>query len=90
YAFVGTQMTWRLSPFIGKPGDPFYLIRPSRDNFYVDVIHAIEEVFNIVPSDATLVTPILTGIMCVFAFAAIAFIFSLFFGKPASKRTKPA
>jgi hypothetical protein len=90
YAFVGTQMTWRLSPFIGKPGDPFYLIRPSRDNFYVDVIHAIEEVFNIMPSDVTLVTPILMGIMCVFAFAAMIFVFNLFFGKPASKRTKQA
>ena len=42
YAFVGTQMTWRLSPFIGKPEDPFYLIKPSRDNFYVDVAHAIQ------------------------------------------------
>lgn len=42
YAFVGTQMTWRLSPFIGKPNDPFYLIRPSRDNFYVDVIRALQ------------------------------------------------
>ncbi len=41
YGFVGTQMTWRLSPFVGKPEDPFYWIRPSRDNFYVDVVNAI-------------------------------------------------
>ncbi|MBN1305109.1 MAG: hypothetical protein JXA13_11805 [Anaerolineales bacterium] len=43
YAFVGTQMTWRLSPFIGNPSDPFFLIKPSRDNFYVDVIGAIQQ-----------------------------------------------
>jgi hypothetical protein len=86
YAFVGTQMTWRLSPFIGKPEDPFYLTRPSRDNFYVDVIHAIQEVFNIMPGDTTFVTPILMGGMCVFAFAAMLFLFRLFFGKSPSKR----
>lgn len=90
YAFVGTQMTWRLSPFIGKPGDPFYIIRPSRDNFYVDVIHAVQQVFNIMPSDTTLVTPILLGGMCVFAMAAIAFIFRLFFGKPSPKKINTA
>lgn len=85
YAFVGTQMTWRLSPFIGKPEDPFYLTRPSRDNFYVDVIHAIQEVFNIMPADTTFVTPILMGGMCIFAFAAIFFLLRLFFGKSSSK-----
>jgi len=86
YAFVGTQMTWRLSPFIGKPDDPFYIIRPSRDNFYVDVIHAIQQVFNIMPSDATFVMPILLGVMCVFAFAAMILVFTLFFRKSPSKR----
>ncbi len=86
YAFVGTQMTWRLSPFIGKPEDPFYLTKPSRDNFYVDVIHAIQQVFNIVPTDTTFVTPILLGVICLFAFAAMLFLFRLFFGKSSSKR----
>ncbi len=86
YAFVGTQMTWRLSPFIGKPEDPFYLTKPSRDNFYVDVIHAIQQVFNIMPSDTTFVTPVLLGVMCIFAFAAIMFLFRLFFGKSSSRR----
>ena len=86
YAFVGTQMTWRLSPFIGKPEDPFYLTRPSRDNFYVDVIHAIQEVFNIMPADTTFVAPLLMGGMCIFAFAAMLLLFRLFFGKPPSKR----
>jgi hypothetical protein len=90
YAFVGTQMTWRLSPFIGKPGDPFYIIRPSRDNFYVDVIRAVQEVFNILPSDTTFVTPILMAGMCIFGMVAILFIFSLFFGKPRAKRVSAA
>ena len=40
YGFVGAQMTWRLSPLIGDPNEPFYLLRPSRDNFFVDVINA--------------------------------------------------
>jgi len=86
YAFVGTQMTWRLSPFIGKPEDPFYITRPSRDNFYVDVIHAIQEVFNIIPADNTFVTTILMGVMCLFSLAAMLVFFQLFFGKPSSKR----
>lgn len=42
YAFVGSQMTWRLSPLIGDPEIPFVFLQPSRDNFYVDVIHALE------------------------------------------------
>lgn len=86
YAFVGTQMTWRLSPFIGKPGDPFYLTHPSRDNFYVDVIHAVEEVFAIMPADNTFITPILMAGMCLFAFAALMFILRLFFGRSPSRR----
>jgi hypothetical protein len=86
YGFVGTQMTWRLSPFIGKPEDPFYLIRPSRDNFYVDVIHAIQEAFNIMPSSTDLITPLLLGGMCVAGIAGIFFIFSLFVGKSSHKK----
>ncbi|MGB8984116.1 MAG: hypothetical protein WCC12_19765 [Anaerolineales bacterium] len=42
YGFVGAQMTWRLSPLIGDPQEPFYWLRPSRDNFFVDVINALE------------------------------------------------
>jgi hypothetical protein len=44
YAFVGSQMTWRLSPFIADPEAPFAVIQPSRDNFYVDVLSALERV----------------------------------------------
>jgi hypothetical protein len=47
FAFVGAQMTWRLSPFIGDPREPFYLIRPSRDNFFVDVINAFQSALGI-------------------------------------------
>jgi len=79
YAFVGTQMTWRLSPFIGKPEDPFYIVRPSRDNFYVDVINAIQQVLNINPSDVTLTTSVVTASMCLFALATLLITFRLFF-----------
>jgi hypothetical protein len=44
YGFVGAQMTWRLSPLIGDPKEPFAFINPSRDNFFVDVIHAFQDV----------------------------------------------
>jgi hypothetical protein len=43
YAFVGAQMTWRLSPLIGDPTRThFVFLQPSRDNFFVDVVHAFE------------------------------------------------
>lgn len=90
YGFVGTQMTWRLSPFIGRPEDPFYVIRPSRDNFYVDVIRAIQEAFHIMPADDTLVTPLLMSLMCLLGIAATVFVFSLFLGKSPSKPKKLA
>lgn len=43
YAFIGSQMTWRLSPFINDPSLPFEFIRPTRDNFYVDALRAFVE-----------------------------------------------
>ncbi len=42
YAFVSAQLVWRLSPFIGDPHASFVLVQPSRDNFYIDVIHALQ------------------------------------------------
>jgi hypothetical protein len=42
YAFVGSQMAWRLSPFVGDPAQPFVWLQPSHGNLYVDVIHALE------------------------------------------------
>jgi hypothetical protein len=38
YAFVGSQMTWRLSPLIGDPESPFVFLQLSRDTFCVDVM----------------------------------------------------
>jgi hypothetical protein len=40
YAVVGSQMAWRLSPFVGDPTQPFILLQPSRDNLYVDLMRA--------------------------------------------------
>ncbi len=42
YAFVGSQMAWRLSPFVGNPETPFVFVQPSHDNLYVDVMRAVE------------------------------------------------
>ena len=42
YAFVGSQIAWRLSPFVGDPAQPFFWLQPSRDNLYVDIVHALE------------------------------------------------
>ena len=38
YAFVGTQMAFTLSPFMGDPELPFILFRQTGSNFYADVI----------------------------------------------------
>lgn len=43
YGFVGTQMTWRLSPLVGDPQQPFVILQPSRDNFVVDVLNAVRQ-----------------------------------------------
>jgi len=86
YAFVGTQMTWRLSPFIGRPEDPFFLLKPSRDNFYVDVIHAFEAALNISPSISAWVTPVLLGGMCLLSVGGLIFFSGLFFGKSPKRR----
>jgi len=73
YGFVGTQMTWRLSPFIGRPEDPFYIIKPSRDNFYVDVVHALQGALNLQSSEIAWITPILLAALCVIGLGAIGF-----------------
>jgi hypothetical protein len=86
YAFVGTQMTWRLSPFIGRPEDPFYLLKPSRDNFYVDVIHAIEAALNLTSSELSWVTPVLISGMCLLSVGGVIFFSGLFSGKKAKQQ----
>jgi hypothetical protein len=92
YGFVGTQMTWRLSPFIGKPEDPFFLIRPSRDNFYMDVIKAVQGALNLPASDATWIAPLLLGGICFIGLAIVFFMGGMWLGKsdrkPAQKLTE--
>lgn len=64
YGFVGTQMTWRLSPFIGRPEDPFYFVKPSRDNFYVEVLRAVQQTLNLPAWDINLDTPFMMAGLC--------------------------
>jgi hypothetical protein len=52
YAFVGSQMAWRLSPFVGDPALPFTILQPSHDNLYVETVRAL---------DHALGSPSLTG-----------------------------
>lgn len=52
FGFVGAQMTWRLSPLIGDPAQPFILMQPSRDNFFVDVFKAIQAASGLRSGDA--------------------------------------
>ena len=84
YGFVGTQMTWRLSPFIGRPEDPFYIIKPSRDNFYVDVVHALQGALNLQSSEIAWITPILLAALCVIGIGAIGFAGAALLGNMAS------
>jgi hypothetical protein len=90
YAFVGTQMTWRLSPFIGRPEDPFYILKPSRDNFYVDVIRAIEAALNISSAELSWVTPVLLSGLCLLSVGGVIFFSGLFSGKGAKRRKEEA
>lgn len=78
YAFVGTQMTWRLSPFIGKPEDPFYIVKPSHDNFYMDVIHAVQDALQIPASDVNWIAPVATAGLCFVTLTAMAYIARMF------------
>ncbi|MEW6028028.1 MAG: actin-binding WH2 domain-containing protein [Chloroflexota bacterium] len=89
YGFVGTQMTWRLSPFIGRPEDPFYVLKPSRDNFYVDVVHAIEGALNVPASEASWITPLILGGICVFGLGVIFFSGGLILGNLTRRPTRP-
>jgi hypothetical protein len=89
YAFVGTQMTWRLSPFIGRPEDPFFLVKPSRDNFYVDVLHALQGALNLSTMGTSWLSPLLLGGMCLLVLGGMIFFGGLFFGKTA-RRTEGA
>jgi len=83
YAFMGSQMTWRLSPFVGDVAQPFVLIQPSRDNFYVDVFQAIAELTGFQMND---VSTLVIGAGCL-----ILLVFGLFsLGLAIDRRGKPA
>lgn len=43
YGFVGSQLSWTLSPFFGDPGYPFMLFNQAGGNFYLDIVKAIGE-----------------------------------------------
>lgn len=81
YGFVGTQMTWRLSPFIGKPEDPFFLVKPSRDNFYVDVATAIQGALNLSDSGSSSVVSIIFGSICIVGFGILSLAGGIMLGK---------
>lgn len=89
YAFVGTQMTWRLSPFIGNPDDPFYLVKPSRDNFYVDVIHAVQGALQLPASDINWLVPMLTTGLCLLTLGSMAYITGKFIGTGIKHKATP-
>jgi len=88
YGFVGTQMTWRLSPFIGKPEDPFYVVRPSRDNFYMDVLNALKGALDMSNTDTLFLGPILLGGMCLTGLALLLVLGGLRLWKPETKPTQ--
>ena len=88
YGFVGTQMTWRLSPFVGKPEDPFYWIRPSRDNFYVDVVKAIQGALNLPASDANWLMPLVFGGICFIGLGVVFFTGGIMIGNATKKSTQ--
>lgn len=41
FATIGTQLSYTLSPFFGKPGIDFILINPNKGNFFKDVLETI-------------------------------------------------
>jgi hypothetical protein len=43
YGFVGSQMAWTLSPFMGMPGNPFVLVAQRGGNFYTDIVYSITQ-----------------------------------------------
>jgi hypothetical protein len=41
YGFVGSQMAWTLSPFMGIPEKPFMIIHNEGRNFFIDVLSSL-------------------------------------------------
>jgi hypothetical protein len=89
YAFVSAQMVWRLSPFVGDPTVPFVLIRPSRDNFYMDVLHAIQRSFGISGLNTSpdgSVVGIFFGFLCLTIFVLFILVIGLAVGRNRRQR----
>lgn len=89
YAFIGSQMTWRLSPFINDPSLPFEFIHPTHDNFYVDVLKALIEVTG-VNITFELISPVLVGIACLVPLIAGLFIIATAMDKRVKAAPHPA
>jgi hypothetical protein len=85
YGFVGAQMTWRLSPLIGDPAQPFILLQPSRDNFFVDVFKALQTATGL-RSNGTSSLDMLGLFICSGIIGIVALVVGLWFGS----RQRPA
>ena len=48
-AFVSSQLTWNLRPFVGNRDMAFELFRKHEGNFYIAVIHSAANLFK--PAD---------------------------------------
>jgi hypothetical protein len=46
YGFVGSQMAWVLSPFVGDPDQPFILFNQAGGNFYTNVLESLKHLLN--------------------------------------------
>lgn len=85
YGFIGSQMAWRLSPFINDPNLPFEFIHPTRDNFYVDAARAFAETTGL-QMPLINVNAALVGAGCAIPLIALAFVMGMV--KDAGKRSK--
>ena len=88
YGFIGTQMTWRLSPFISDPAQPFVFIQPSRDNFYVDVIHALQRALELQSLNVDWLLPLAIVLFCLIVFVGFISVGGLFLAS-IFKKTQP-
>ncbi len=86
YGFIGTQMTWRLSPFISDPTKPFVFIQPSRDNFYVDVVRAIQRVLDLQNTNLDWLIPVGIALFCLVTFTAFSFAGGMFLASTKAKQ----
>lgn len=84
FGFVGAQMTWRLSPLIGDPAQPFILLRPSRDNFFVDVIKAFQSASGLGGAEASSSLDLIGLFICSGIVGILALVVGLWLGSKPS------